>query len=370
MSQNARAGVYFCRQPARCVAPVPGGDTGWHRFAVGTLALKEPNGIHIVDFSEDTSEVVCKCVLPHEDEVWMLNVSPADAGNILTYTSGQAKPALRLWRTNDQDTQEPTLQLMSSLAEDDTQLMAVKSMLWDPHHEGNIVVADTEAIHVFQATASSNRLSRQLMLQVGQRCSGACIDPHHPQQVSTVDDTHLKTWDLRASRTAFQRDNAHLFGVRDVDYNPNVPYQVLTTGEDAALRFWDLRHLQRCLRTLTTGHHHWVMRAKFNGHHDQLVLSCGTDSFVCLWRATSVASAPLGTGFRGGNESAASASGNAPTRPPDGLVKRFEEHEDACYGCCWSAADAWVFASVSYDGKLAINRVPSEEKYRILGFGS
>merc|ERR1711972_645031 len=103
---------------------------------------------------------------------------------------------------------------------------------------------------------------------------------------------------------------AHLFGARDVDYNPNVPYQVLTAGEDATLRFWDLRKLDRGLKSLTggnNGHHHWVVRARYNGHHDQLVLSCGTDSAVCLWRATSVASAPLGVE----NAGTAASTGNA-----------------------------------------------------------
>ena len=26
--------------------------------------------------------------------------------------------------------------------------------------------------------------------------------------------------------------------------------------------------------------------------------------------------------------------------------------QDSCYSCCWSASDAWAFASVSFDGKL------------------
>merc|ERR1712098_540643 len=177
-------------------------------------------------------------------------------------------------------------------------------------------------------------------LQVGQRCSSACIDPHHPQQVSTVDDTHLKTWDLRSSRLAFKKDGAHLFGARDVDYNPNAPYQVVTTGEDATLRFWDLRHLKQCRKVLSGGHHHWIVRARYNTHHDQLVLSCGTDSVVCLWRAGSVASAPLGVAPADDSTVASAQS------PPDGLIRRFEEHEDSCYSCCWGAADAWVFASV------------------------
>jgi WD40 repeat protein len=375
---QARAGVYFCQRPARCVAPVPGGDVGRYRFMVGTCGLGQQNELHLVEFSEDTAEVVCRQALPHDDEVWLLNVSPTDGRLVLTYSAGKSSPALRLWRTGEpEEGQDGSLQLVSSLADDETPLNAVKSALWDPHNEGNTVVADAEAVHVFSGAGASAKLTRLLTLHVGQRCSGACLDPHHPQQVSTVDDTHLKTWDLRASRLAFKRDGAHLFGARDVDYNPNVPYQVLTTGEDSVLRFWDLRNLKNCVQALSGGHHHWIVRARFNSHHDQLVLSCGTDSAVCLWRAGSVASAPLGadspaaTGAAGssgeaGGEAGGAAASGASARLPDGLIRRFEEHEDSCYSCCWSSMDAWIFASVSYDGKLVVNRVPGEEKYRIL----
>merc|ERR1711879_651207 len=153
-----------------------------------------------------------------------------------------------------------------------------------------------------------------------------------------------------------KKEGAHLFGARDVEYNPNVPYQVVTTGEDSTLRFWDLRQLSKCKKVLSGGHHHWILRAHFNHSHDQLILSSGTDSAVCLWRAGSIASAPLG-----GTDSEKEKG-----PPADGLVRRFEEHDDSIYSCCWSSSDAWVFASVSYDGKLTVNRVPDDEKYRIL----
>jgi len=321
---------------------------------VGTCDLQNKNEIHIVEFLEETAEVSCKQSLSTEDEVWLISPCPCDAQAVLTsglcHSGGKSSPSLRLIRTAD-NAQVTQQQLVVS--DDDNPLSAVKSALWDPHQEGCIVVADAEAVHTFSG-ASSGKLTRQVTLHVGQRCMGACLDPHHRQQLSTVDDGHLKTWDLRSSRLAFRKDGAHLFGAKDVDYNPNVPYQVLTAGEDACLRFWDLRQLSTSLRTLSAGHHHWVVHAQFNAHHDQLVLSCGTDSMVCLWRAASVASAPLG-GKRGEE-----------ARASDGLVRKYEEHEDSCYSCCWSSSDAWVFASVSFDGKLVVNRVPDDEKYRIL----
>ena len=42
-------------------------------------------------------------------------------------------------------------------------------------------------------------------------------------------------------------------------------------------------------------------------------------------------------------------------------------HADTVYGVAWGRGDdPWTFASVSYDGRVAIEKVPRAEKYRIL----
>ena len=53
-------------------------------------------------------------------------------------------------------------------------------------------------------------------------------------------------------------------------------------------------------------------------------------------------------------------------REEDTLIKSYDEHEDSVYSVTWSAASAWIFASVSYRGNVIINIVPNEEKYKIL----
>mmetsp|Transcript_56871 Transcript_56871/g.133634 ORF Transcript_56871/g.133634 Transcript_56871/m.133634 type:complete len:358 (-) Transcript_56871:120-1193(-) len=356
MTTQARAGVYYCRQAAQCLSSVPSGDTGRHRFAVGTCALQQRNEIHIVDFLEETAEVSCRQVLQHDDEVSALTVNPADARQLLTFASGKCTPALRLWQISDPDAQEASLQMIASFADDETPLATLKRALWDTTQKDQVVAIDAEAVHVFQQGTAGVTRTLSLDVSNAQRCFGGCLDPHHAQQISTVDGPDLKTWDLKSSKIAFKKDGAHLFGARDVDYNPNIPYQVVTTGDDAVVRFWDLRHLDKPLKALTGGHHHWIVRASYNSHHDQLILTCGTDSAVCLWRAPSVASRPLGND-----------EGEEAKEPVvDGLIRRYEEHEDSCYSCTWSNSDPWIFASVSYDGKVVVNRVPSDEKYRIL----
>lgn len=55
-----------------------------------------------------------------------------------------------------------------------------------------------------------------------------------------------------------------------------------------------------------------------------------------------------------------------PDSEADGLVRSLGCHEESVYSVVWSAADAWLFGSLSFDGRFAINYVPAAEKYRIL----
>lgn len=50
----------------------------------------------------------------------------------------------------------------------------------------------------------------------------------------------------------------------------------------------------------------------------------------------------------------------------DGKAHTFDEHEDSVYGLAWSAVDPWLFASLSYDGRVVLNVVPKNIKYKVL----
>lgn len=50
----------------------------------------------------------------------------------------------------------------------------------------------------------------------------------------------------------------------------------------------------------------------------------------------------------------------------DGKVVSWDEHEDSVYSMAWSAADPWLLASLSFDGRVTVHRVPKNIKYKIL----
>lgn len=40
----------------------------------------------------------------------------------------------------------------------------------------------------------------------------------------------------------------------------------------------------------------------------------------------------------------------------DGKAHTYDEHEDSVYGLAWSVADPWLVASLSYDGRVVVNK--------------
>lgn len=109
---------------------------------------------------------------------------------------------------------------------------------------------------------------------------------------------------------------------------------------------------------------------RYNSFHDQLVLTCSSDNRVVLSSVPSLSSEPFKTVLDDETSDVTAAAEHQ--RPPqeiaqpDRTVKIYENHEDSVYNLEWSAADPWIFASLSYDGRLVIDKVPKEEKYKIL----
>ncbi len=106
-----------------------------------------------------------------------------------------------------------------------------------------------------------------------------------------------------------------------------------------------------------------VWSAKYNQYHDQLILTSCSDGHVVLSCMASISSEPHGNLLEDDDEVDDDPTDEA---LEDGVIKTFDDHEDSVYCAEWSTADPWIFASLSYDGRLVINHVPRAVKFRIL----
>ncbi|XP_056282375.1 EARP-interacting protein homolog isoform X2 [Pseudoliparis swirei] len=266
-----------------------------------------------------------------------------------------------------------TLELLCHL--DDSAHSNAACVLWEPMGDGKRVIslADNHALlwdlqeSSTQATVSSSAtLEGKGQLKF---TSGKWSPHHNCNQLATANDTAIRGWDLRTMSQIYCIENAHGQLVRDLDFNPNRQYYLASCGDDCKVKFWDVRNVHEPVKTLEE-HSHWVWSVRYNHSHDQLVLTASSDCRLILSNMVSISSEPFGhlvdddEELSDGEDNNQEDKGQEPLQ--DSVVSTFEEHEDSVYAAEWSSADPWLFASVSYDGRLVINRVPRTLKYRIL----
>ncbi|XP_042598806.1 EARP-interacting protein homolog isoform X2 [Cyprinus carpio] len=307
-------------------------ETDAIRFLVGTQSLKFDNQIHIIDF-DDENNVINKSVLLHDaGEIWHISGSPADKAVLTTCYSKTSESRVltcaAVWRMppewesgshespDDSSNNPQTLELLCHL--DNTAHGSVACVLWEPMGDGKRVISLAE--------------------------------------------NHVLLWDLRESSTkATISSSATLEGKGQLKFtagkwSPHHNNTQLATANDTAIRGWDLRSMR-------------VWSVRYNHSHDQLLLTGSSDSRVILSNMVSISSEPFGhlvddDELSDNEESQQEDKGKEPLQ--DSIIATYEEHEDSVYAVEWSAADPWLFASLSYDGRLVINRVPRALKYRIL----
>ncbi|GBE62566.1 tssc1 homolog, putative [Babesia ovata] len=162
------------------------------------------------------------------------------------------------------------------------------------------------------------------------------FDPHHRDifACASGEGFHVLDWrQAGESPVAVRNGQCHFADVLDIAFNPNVPNQLVTAGEDGKIAFWDLRATYEPTSVLEGDHKSCIQYIRFNSFHDQLILSGGPSAtllHLCGSSAPSVhqCSAPSRLG-------------------------------------CWSSNDAWHFASLS-GNNLVFETLPNAVKYKLL----
>lgn len=396
-----------------------------HRFIVGTGNIFGGNKLQLLELSEDhtPNAVECAAVWTHENEIVKIVSSPSNTEVAMFAVLDRARPD-----AGTSGKRTTTLYALPSLTGDVVPVTTITSrnvthVAWDPHGGRKslaaIVSAHSEAFVMFNIEAAAKgagSLAASLSgaepaveLEIAlpkARCPVRDLawSPHHSQVFAFAAGNTIGRVDTRSKAASDLVAGAHIGSVLSIDFDPNRMHLLASSGEDGALRLWDLRKADTPALVAAfgagspgglSGHTHFVNQARFNPSHDQIVLTASSDFTAKLWNVPSVvsgASAPgaapptaaasgsKGDGGKGGQDlqkSATATAGSnsgffssgsiaAPAAGADGVVRTVSDFGESVMACAWSAASPWVYAAVSFNGKVVVDKVPQELVMSIL----
>lgn len=316
-------------------------------------------------------------------EVWKLNSCPNDARLLATVYNVQKgaqvlSQAALLTLPADDSIGASNEQLKSEYIPwaqvevlDTTELgERVKTIEFHPSQEQTIACVVGNKLAIMQRAEASTRVVAEASSNASSGTknlssftTGKWSHHHQGHQFLVLHDTSVRAYDVRDSQhCAWSIDDAHGQLVRDLDCNPNKQCHLVTGGDDGCVKVWDCRMVKAPVFE-RSDHSHWVWCVRFNTFHDQLILSSSSDCKVLLTCAGSVSSEAQAPEINEANSSGAQERHKVLS---DGLLQSFDQHEDSVYCAEWSNVDPWIFASLSYDGRVIISKVPKQYKYQII----
>ncbi|KYQ92267.1 WD40 repeat-containing protein [Tieghemostelium lacteum] len=361
---SSNTNVYGLSLKARSLSHVVA-EPDHNRFLVGTNALKEENEVCLLEYREQEG-VKCLSILPHPHEIWSITSSSFDANQFFTVYNTGSEFKSSLWEINT-DNQNSLKELFELKDTQQPHQGMIKPILCDPSGSKDYVVSlDDSNIRVWSGIDNSSPTVLKNFGQNLTKLSVGCINSNISNQLATANDNNIRIWDIKSGKETHTFDKAHSGYIRDIDFNPNKKYNILSAGDDGKLKIWDTRHPKEPVK-IFAGHNHWIWNAKFNKHHDQLIITSSSDNTVKLWNLYSLSSAISTSNSDESDNTTQQQNENTNNKPTgkknkrneDQLIKIYEEHEDSVYNISWSTSN-FQFASLSYDGRLVMNDVPKE----------
>ncbi|XP_044476102.1 WD repeat-containing protein DWA2-like isoform X2 [Mangifera indica] len=343
--QGGSSGIgYGLKYQARCISDVKA-DTDHTSFLAGTLSLKEENEVHLLRLSSGGTELICEGLFSHPNEIWDLCSCPFDQRIFSTVFSSGESYGAAIWQVPELCGQLNSPQL-ERIAELDAHVGKINCILWWPsgRHE-KLISIDEENLFLWNLDCSKKAAQVQSKESSGMLhyLSGGAWDPHDANSVAATCESSVQFWDLWTMKKTNSIERAH---VRNVDYDTKKKHILVTAADEDGIHIWDLRKLKVPIQELP-GHAHWAWTVSCNPEFDGLLLSAGTDSTVNLW-LTSTSS---------GGDLPSESSIESPTQRANPLVSSYSDYEDSVYGLAWSSREPWIFASLSYDGRVVIESV-------------
>ncbi|XP_044512323.1 WD repeat-containing protein DWA2 isoform X2 [Mangifera indica] len=316
--QGGSSGIgYGLKYQARCISDVKA-DTDHTSFLTGTLSLKEENEVHLLRLSSGGTELICEGLFSHPNEIWDLGSCPFDQRIFSTVFSSGESYGAAIWQIPELYGQlnSPQLERIAVL---DAHVGKINCILWWPSgRHDKLISIDDENLFLWSLDCSKKAAQVQSKESSGMLhyLSGGAWDPHDANSVAATCDSSVQFWDLRTMKKTNSIEHAH---VRNVDFDTKKKHILVTAADEYGIHIWDLRKLK----------------------------SAGTDSTVNLWLASLSSS---------GDEPSES-SFELPTQRANPLLNSYSDYEDSVYGLAWSSREPWIFASLSYDGRVVVESV-------------
>ncbi|ORC88071.1 WD40 repeat protein [Trypanosoma theileri] len=341
------AAAYGLEFQARAIAPFyhpSNGSMTSHRFIVGTSCFAGGNKIHLLDYQDEARLLECTMVWFHEEEVYGLWSSPS-----LT------EPSLLAVRSSSQSRVFRVPELISGELQEVASFAAATSqVLWDLEglqNEVRVTAGSALIVYTLDEGRGGKEVS-SFKVEGCKKINYAALDPHHSSVcIVACEGNGLYLIDTRKKQpVSIGNTNAlHGFGqTRCIDFSSCQANILLSSGDDGFVLWHDIRmNGSECLaykRRHLKAHDHIAHKALFNPFHDELLLSCGSDHTLKLW----------------------DASKQDASEEQAVCLRRLTDFADSVVDACWSSSGPWVFAGVSFNGRVIVDEVPKEKKMEIL----
>ncbi|KAL4459326.1 hypothetical protein ABPG74_017939 [Tetrahymena malaccensis] len=346
-TQSAQFSLGKCRSKHIIAHPC----TTRNLFYASTCSLQGPNKTHLIEFKEDENKIYN--LDSYENEGIIRQVVPDSHNEERFYTiystfdkSGIEKTGFNLKGSSVKGSGEDITSVQQPIFSQnfDTYIHSLVNRLKD---QNKLYFGETNHLNVFDI--QQQQVSRKL--NEGESGSNLCdVDPHHNDYVASAQNNgSILIHDIRTQKAEYVIKNAHRLRIHDLDFNPLKLYYFQSVGEDNTIKFWELRKPNLPMKVIDKLNN-IPLSCKYNKVHDQLLITAFNDGTLGLYRVMSMSSYPDQTA----------------QKEPDGLIKTYDQHENTVYSVSWSNLSSWIFASISYQGDIVVNMVPSSIKHRIL----
>lgn len=326
--------VFELDSPSRAICPLPqklgsSEEAESHPFLLGTSNCLGGNKVCVIEYQEDSNNVIPLKSWTFPDEVLALNTP--------TQTEKSLFSAAFSFSCGIYEIVDDELKTLVSLNTPYNQI------LWPADKRGEECIgALEEAIFSLKLEEGRAGDSSLLFKYDDKKISCLSLDPFHSFSCLCGTNTGISFVDLRSGKEQFFYDFFR-YGINPIiclDFSPATPGRFLAAGADGIIRVYDIRMHSACESSHFFAHGHTIHKCLFNPFHDKLVMSCSSDQSLRLWDLSKkVDQAP---------------------------IQSINEFQDSVVNQCWSDTSPWIFAGLSYSGKVIIDNVVNEKKMSIL----